>query len=189
MNNSGFLINIAHIEYNCKVLGPGNRSVIWVQGCNLNCKNCINKNLQSFEKRNLFKPLELFNEIMLKKENIEGITITGGEPFLQAKALSEFAVMVKKENLSIQVYTGFYLEELISSKDKFVYKFLDNIDVLIDGRYKESDKELKNYRGSSNQRVLLFTERYNESDFYVKNSYEVKIDNDKVKVIGFYNEK
>jgi len=182
------LLNIAFIDADCNVLGPGKRAVVWVQGCNLNCKGCMNKHLQPFEKKQIFTPEELFAVLMEEKKDIEGVTITGGEPFLQAKGLSVLTDLLRKTRLSIQVYSGFSLEELLESKDRYIYKFLDNIDVLIDGRFEVQERKIENYKGSLNQRIFFFTSKYTNKDYDVKNSYEIKVENNKMKIIGFYDE-
>lgn len=182
-------INLASFNESCSVLGPGKRAVIWVQGCNLNCKGCINKNLQDFKIVELVSPADLVKKIINVKK-IEGVTITGGEPFLQPYPLSIFSKLLKKHNLTIQVYTGFYLKELLESNNEYVYDFLDNIDVLIDGRFEKDKLEDKQYKGSSNQSIYFFTDTYSINDYKdIKNSFEIYNYKNNIRMVGFYDEK
>ena len=78
------------------VNGPGKRFCIWVQGCNLNCPNCFNPTTHSFTLGSLYQIEEILQMIVSVK-GIEGISISGGEPFLQSNALLELATMIKKK--------------------------------------------------------------------------------------------
>ena len=128
------MLNIYNIEKSNSVNGNGERFVIWVQGCDLGCKGCWNRDSWSFEKRILKSVDEVFEEI-LAQPNLDGVTFTGGEPFLQESELTKIAKRVKaKTNLSIQVFTGFRLEEIAGSP------LLKEIDTLVAGRYGEEQK-------------------------------------------------
>jgi len=181
------LLNISNIEFFSKVLGPGIRNIVWFQGCHLDCKGCINPHMQSFSPKNLVSPIELFDKIIGDSKNIEGITITGGEPFLQPKGLNTFLKLLRNTKLSIQVYTGFYLIELIKSGVKEILECLEYIDVLIDGPYDEGQKSYAEYRGSLNQNIHFFTDRYTEDDYRATHFYEYSVNQKTIKVIGFYN--
>jgi len=76
---------IAKILYPVYVLGAGKRITIWVQGCNKHCKNCMSQEFNSFDKGYLYQKNYLINYLnkIIKSENIDGITFTGGEPLLQ----------------------------------------------------------------------------------------------------------
>lgn len=179
------LINIADIDKNCGVLGPGRRFIIWVQGCVFSCKGCYNKSFQALKENKLMDTSEIIQMIEKEKENINGVTFLGGEPFLQAKQLGLIAEEVKKMGLSLLCYTGFsYSQEI--RKNKNIDNLLKYIDVLIDGAYIEEKRELKKYRGSTNQNIIFLTDLYTEKDFNVDNSYEIDIVDNKVKIKGFY---
>jgi len=102
-------------------------------------------------------------EWLSRINGIEGITLSGGEPFEQpADALLDFCRMVKSDrrDLSIIVFTGFLLEEL-KSKEHYA-EILDFIDLLIDGPYMDELNDGKGLRGSSNQRLHFLSGRYEE---------------------------
>ncbi|MGM0369827.1 MAG: 4Fe-4S single cluster domain-containing protein [Bacillota bacterium] len=181
-------LNLAAVENESLVLGPGKRSVIWVQGCEFDCPNCINEHLQSFEVAELTAVKVLVERII--EQDVEGVTITGGEPFLQPQPLAVLAANLKKAGLTVQVYSGFYLKELLDSKHRHVYNFLDQIDVLIDGRYEVEKAESTLYKGSSNQNIYFFTDAYSIADYQDRNnSFELSYQKNKIRMVGFYDQK
>ena len=102
----------------------------------------------------------LNNQINKELDNLEfqdGITFSGGDPMFQAKACSLIARHAKEIGLNVWCYTGFTFEELLelANKNSSILDFLENIDVLIDGKfiYELKSFDLK-YRGSKNQRLL-----------------------------------
>ena len=180
------LINIAKIDKNCKVLGPGKRYIIWVQGCFFNCKGCYNTEYQSFEKKILIDTEKIINDILSLKSNIEGLTFLGGEPLLQAKQLALIAQKCQENNLSVLCYTGFEYENLKKDKNENVEELFKYIDVLIDGLYIEKLAINREFKGSSNQKIIYFTNRYSKKDFDVENSYEIEISKNSIQIKGFY---
>lgn len=134
--------------------GPGVRVSIFMQGCSFNCKNCFNPETHDFSGGKEFTD-ETVNHIidLCNNENIEGLSILGGEPMhqLNIDGTLKLAKMFKKTypEKNIWVWTGFLFENL---KEKEVMKY---IDVLVDGQYVD---ELHNptlkWKGSSNQRVI-----------------------------------
>ena len=101
----------------------------------------------------------------------QGITVSGGEPFLQAEPLVDLLLQVKsKRDVGVIIYTGNTYEDLLSSEDNSVQRLLSLCDLLVDGEYKEEMNDGKNLRGSSNQRALPLTDRYrtDASDYGTK---------------------
>ena len=178
-------INMAAYDTSVKVLGPGKRFVVWFQGCPFNCSSCINQSFKAFTEATVIEVAELCS-IIKKTKGLEGVTITGGEPFAQPKALLELVMGIKGYDLGIQVYTGFLFDELKDSKNSDICKVLENIDVLIDGPFIEREKVEKSCIGSKNQKIHFLSNRYKEEDFSLSNGYEVKIEKDKVEITGFY---
>lgn len=89
----------------------------------------------------------------------EGLTISGGEPFLQAPALAELIRLVRKQqDMGVIVYTGYRYEELPAMPGGG--DLLAQIDLLIDGEYIQALDDHRGLRGSANQRVIPLTERY-----------------------------
>lgn len=141
------------------VLGPGKRAVIWFQGCLKSCPNCINPSGKKLEAGRFYSCDELID--LLKKsvdeDDIIGVTISGGEPFVQYDELEVLVCRIKDElNLDIMLYSGYILDDLLSQKEEFFSK----IDIFVDGDYVEDLDYGNLYRGSSNQKIYCFTEKY-----------------------------
>ena len=96
-------------------------------------------------------------EEILKNPLLDGVTLSGGEPFMQAAELAIVAAAVKSKGLSVIVFSGYTFEELISlSGERKGYRaLLENTDILIDGRFDITRKSMDlRFRGSSNQRSI-----------------------------------
>jgi len=159
--NSDF-INVAALCPDTAVLGPGRRFVVWVQGCCFDCPRCISPAWRVQEPAKLFTVDEL-THAMLRTADLEGLTISGGEPMLQAANLHRVITAVRqKRNISVICYTGFTLEDLRGTKDSGFLSLLSDIDVLIDGPYIERLNDNRGLRGSSNQRVNFLTGVYQD---------------------------
>ena len=94
---------------------------------------------------------------LLTIPNQDGVTLSGGDPFFQIEASSEIAKFCKQNNLNVWAYTGFTFEKLLEmSKSKPELKeFMDNIDVLVDGKFELENRSLNlKFRGSRNQRII-----------------------------------
>ena len=139
------------------VLGPGVRFAVWVQGCHRRCPGCTAPEAWDMEAGERISPEALAMEIALS--DAEGITISGGEPFLQAEPLARMIEAVRrKRDMGVIVYTGFTLEELRGRPD--AEALLGQTDLLIDGPYIREKDDGLSLRGSSNQRVIPITRRY-----------------------------
>ena len=138
--------------------GLGWRAVLFVSGCPHHCPGCHNKEAQDFNFGTEFNKQEIIERI---KQNsiLKGITISGGEPLCKEniKEVCEFIKDVKKEkkDLNVWCYSGYTLDELVNRNDEDTKDCLNQIDVLVDGEFKQDlkDPTLK-FRGSSNQRIL-----------------------------------
>lgn len=166
------------IERTC-VEGPGERFCIWVQGCSRHCDGCFAKATWDFSSGEEFSVNELF-EMIKSQKNIEGVTFLGGEPFEQKEELLKLAKLIKTENLSVVCFTGFRIEELKSKNDNIINELLNNIDVLIDGGFEKENFDLSRpWVGSSNQRYIFLTDKYNENIItQYKNKVEMRISKD-----------
>jgi len=139
--------------------GPGLRYVIFTQGCFHKCPYCHNPDSWAVNAGKEFPVREIIRMIKKHKKNIQGITFSGGEPFLQAKELSEIAVAVHQIGLDVVTYTGFTYEQLIEKNDTDINSLLFSSDILIDGKYiHELKSNTLQFCGSSNQRVINISE-------------------------------
>ena len=158
-----------------KVLGPGKRAVIWVQGCSFACPGCIVPESWSAEGGEEVTITELVNWILLQ-EDIEGITLSGGEPLQQSAGLISLIEQIREvKDLGIMCFTGYklgYLREKGSAEQK---QLLGLIDLLVDGTYIEAQHGDLRWRGSQNQRLLSLTTRYRDIIEELANSPEQDI--------------
>ncbi len=143
-----------------KIEGPGNRACIWVQGCPIHCSGCSTPWIWPSDGGIEIDVDEIISEI-IKLTNIEGITFSGGEPFLQAKQLAKIGHILKKErNLSVITYSGYYIDQIKSAKNKDYNDLLSVTDILIDGPYIKDLPTNTPLIGSSNQNIHFLTSRY-----------------------------
>lgn len=134
--------------------GPGLRYVLFTQGCPHHCKGCHNPQTHDFEGGFPFTAEAALTQI---GENplLAGVTLSGGEPFEQAQALCAVAEGVKTMRKNVMTYTGYTFEALLARNDYWTNRLLELTDVLVDGPYVESLRDLElQFRGSSNQRLL-----------------------------------
>jgi anaerobic ribonucleoside-triphosphate reductase activating protein len=143
--------------------GPGLRAVIWFQGCSLRCPGCFNPSTHDFDGGREADTDELVEIILGLRDTIEGVSISGGEPFEQPEALLMLASAAKKHNLSVLVFSGFTLEQIRSRP--LAAEILGCVDVLIAGPYVQSRHVGRGLIGSSNQQIHLLSSRHAERDF------------------------
>ena len=145
-------------RYGSHVLGPGRRYVLWTQGCLRRCSGCITPESRPLDGGVDIDIGALAYDIV-SRPNMDGVTVSGGEPFLQAKGVGRLLELVHKERpeMTVIVYTGFSHEELHTLSD--AEALLRQVDVLIDGEYVESLNDGVGIRGSSNQRIIPLTHR------------------------------
>lgn len=149
-------IRLSGITKESVVDGLGFRYVVYAQGCPHHCKGCHNPSTHSFEGGKLIDVDNILYDIK-KNPMLDGITCSGGECFEKAEQFVHIAKGVKSLGLNVWAYTGYTLEEILKTKNerKGWNDFIKYIDVLVDGRYQEDNKDLSLcFRGSSNQRII-----------------------------------
>ncbi len=152
----GAQMRIAGIINESIVDGPGIRMVIFTQGCLHNCTGCHNQHTHSFDAGELIDTDKIITDIK-KNPLLDGITLSGGDPFEQAAACAVLAGEVKKLGLNVVTYTGYTYEQLIglTTQRAGIADLLENTDVLIDGPFVLEEKDLLlKFRGSANQRII-----------------------------------
>ncbi|AGM26550.1 thiol peroxidase [Spiroplasma syrphidicola EA-1] len=172
MTNSN-LINFNRFVSLTTIEGPGKRFALWMQGCILNCRGCSNQEMIPLLNKNVMPVEELFKAVLDAKTrfDIEGVTVLGGEPFIQPKALLEFLTLCQANGLTTLVFSG-YLYELLLEKHPDI---LAKIDILIDGPFviEKLDKS-RRLIGSTNQRVLKLSPVYANSDYFEQSLVEAE---------------
>ena len=149
----------ADLQSDSIVDGPGLRTVIWTQGCAHHCKGCQNEQTWDFNGGGLV-PISMVLEAIDELECQSGITFSGGDPMFQPVACNEIAKYCKEKGYNIWAYTGFTFEEIMKmAKSNPIYlEFLSNIDVLVDGKFIQEERDLNLlFRGSRNQRLIDIT--------------------------------
>ncbi|MEO0967892.1 MAG: 4Fe-4S single cluster domain-containing protein [Cyanobacteria bacterium J06639_18] len=172
----GYLNIMGYVDES-EVNGPGCRAVIWVQGCWRECPGCFNPESWSFDTNQLISIDDLANKILSKSRN-QGVTFSGGEPFLQAPALAELAAKIKEKGLNVMSFTGFTLEQLQSQNAPTGAKLLlQQLDILIDGPYIESlaINSPNSPVSSRNQQVRIFNPALKDQINWASDQIEVHI--------------
>lgn len=159
MAADGLTVNVGAWLDRSVVNGPGERFVLWLQGCLLRCPGCINQEFQPLTPRHIMSVDDVSIRILGTK-GIEGVTYSGGEPMLQAQALTRLSERLKSAGMTIVCYTGCTLEELHTHQDPWVQSLLKLVDILIDGPFIQGQAASLLWRGSRNQRVHLLTDAY-----------------------------
>ena len=150
-------MRIKRICYPVEVLGPGKRVGIWVTGCGKDCPGCMSPDLKDPAGGRQISPRGILEAIQKITGPVDGITVSGGEPFDQTPALRDtLRLLCEQVTADVIVYTGYTLEELRGRGDPATEEALGLIAVLVDGRYVDVLNDGKGLRGSSNQRIHIF---------------------------------
>ena len=136
--------------------GPGLRFAVFAQGCEFNCDGCHNPHAREPDGGTEMTVEEIVAE-MARNPLTDGLTLTGGEPLLQAADSAALAAAAKERGLNVWVYSGYTFEEIADRavSDSAVKALLESTDVLIDGRFVLKERSLSiKWRGSRNQRAV-----------------------------------
>lgn len=154
---------LAHALSSCRVLGPGNRGVLWVRGCSRRCRGCIATPILDAAAVSDGTTISALAARILSWPNIDGLTLSGGEPFEQAAALFALCSQLRaQQDLSLMCYSGFTLVELRASADAATRGLLGLLDILVDGPFVQEEQADLLWRGSSNQRIHLLSDRHRD---------------------------
>lgn len=179
----------AYLQPDSIVDGEGVRTVIWTQGCPHNCYGCHNPETHDYKGGELVEIEEVFDAID-NLEGQDGITFSGGDPFVQPKECAVIAKYAKNKGLNIWAYTGYLYEDLLklSKNNKDIMSFLREIDILVDGKF-EIDKRSYSciFRGSYNQRIIDVKESLKNGTTVLIQKYDDNVKTDSyVKQEGVY---
>lgn len=137
-------------------LGPGRRTVVWVQGCHIHCPGCIVPESWNERTGRLVDPAVLAAELL--DSDPGDLTVSGGEPTEQAAAVAVLLLAARERGRTTWVYSGRTLDDLVAEGDDDVLAMLALTDVLVDGAYDATEAGGVGYRGSRNQRILRLSE-------------------------------
>ena len=149
-------MRIAGLVQDSIVDGPGLRFVVFTQGCDKYCEGCHNPATWDAAGGSSVTVEDIISD-MLANPLTDGLTLSGGEPFLQAADCAKIAAAAREKGLNVWVFTGCIFEELLfrAIADPEVGSLLELTDVLVDGEFILSERTLSlKWRGSRNQRIL-----------------------------------
>ena len=153
-------LRIHNMVLRTRALGPELRAAVWLQGCSRRCKGCMSPVTQPLDGGYLEDAEKVINLLLAVKE-IEGITISGGEPFLQADSLAYLlSELRQRSDLGIIIYTGYRLDELKEMNDRNTNRIIRFADIIIDGEYVDELNHGGALKGSDNQKVHFLSDRY-----------------------------
>lgn len=150
----------ADIKYPDVANGIGVRVSLFVSGCTRHCPGCFNKDAWDFKYGKPFTDKEIsYIESKLQLPQVRGLSLLGGEPMELENVMSLWPVCQYFKNQypdkDIWCYTGYTFEELWTRKNNLTKKFLEYIDMLVDGDFQQDKYDLSlKFRGSSNQRII-----------------------------------
>ena len=151
----GYIRLSGDLEHDSIVNGPGLRAVLWTQGCRQACPGCQNPETWTEDPSvGATVTIEKVKDELRQLKGQSGITFCGGEPLLQGKACLKIAKFCKDElGWNVWSFTGLVYEQI--PRDSDAWKFVEELDALIDGPFIMSQRDLTlKFRGSRNQRIL-----------------------------------
>ncbi len=154
------MINYANhsFEENEHLYGPGKRLLLFTQGCSIRCKGCVNSHLWNFGEGTDATTTEIVR--LCEAEDIEGITLHGGEPLDQAEGLLEIAKLLKTKSKTVILFTGYTYKELSLKNQRALWRISD---IVVSGRYDESKRNIYlQFRGSTNQKIYCHEGKYKD---------------------------
>ena len=183
-------LSVAQIVSVTEAEGPGRRFAIWFQGCPLRCPECCNPEMLPFAGGTPRSVAEIVAHIerVRDTENIEGITLLGGEPLAHAAAAAVLASETQARGLTVMVFTGYALEQARELLDPNVAELLAHTDILVDGPFvRELPDKNRRWIGSTNQRIHFLTNRYRADDpcWRQRNTLEIRLRAGDLLVNGF----
>jgi len=147
-------MRIANTVSDSIVDGPGLRLTVFAQGCVHACPDCQNPETHA-RNGGQERSLEELYALLTKNRLTEGLTLSGGEPFLQARDCTLLAKAAHEQGLNVWTYTGYRYEKLIVEGNLDWDALLQETDVLVDGPYIAAEREYAlRFRGSRNQRLI-----------------------------------
>ncbi|MFT4036397.1 MAG: 4Fe-4S single cluster domain-containing protein [Patulibacter sp.] len=148
-------LRVARVAARTCQLGPGARAVVWVQGCALRCAGCVvpESHARGGQKRTVD---DIAERLLSFDAVLDGLTISGGEPMLQAAQLLPLIAVLRQNRpaWTAMLYTGYRLELLRSRGTETQRALLDAVDIVVDGPFVQRLSEPRvRWRGSANQRI------------------------------------
>ena len=157
-------VRVAALLPRSRANGPGLRAVLWVQGCPFRCPGCFNPAFLPFA-GGAEMPADELAARLLADPAIEGVSLSGGEPFAQAPALALVAERVRAAGKGVLIFTGFDAAALQASTNAAIRRLLATADLLVAGPYRNDRPCRHPLLASANQELVFLTDRYRNTDF------------------------
>jgi anaerobic ribonucleoside-triphosphate reductase activating protein len=173
------IIKLHNIIEHSTVNGPDNRFVIWTQGCPLNCEGCFNQSTHDLNGGFDIEITKLAEQIN-QTSDIRGITLTGGEPLFQSKAISQLLKLIDN-TLDVLLFSGYTYEEIKTDSNKL--NILHQVDAALLGRY---NRDLPHpFYG---KKLVLHGDRIKKEELRPWLNTEVFIQGNNVQITGLYKQ-
>ena len=166
-------LRVHAVDPKSRANGPGVRFVVWLQGCTLGCPGCFNPATHDDAGGREVSIADLAAQLATTRD-IEGLSLSGGEPLQQAEGAAALLDAARALGLSTLAFSGYTIDEIRALPHGAAV--LDRLDVLIDGRYIAGDRLATGLRGSANQRIHLLTSRYDRAQVEATPVAEIRID-------------
>ena len=162
------------VEPRSRANGPGSRFVVWLQGCTLGCPGCFNPTTHDGAGGRDVPIEELAAQMALARDKgSEGLSLSGGEPLQQPAVALALLDAARALGMSTLAFSGYSIDEIRALAGG--PEVLARLDVLIDGRYRASERLATGLRGSANQNIQLLTTRYTVADVEATPVAEIRI--------------
>lgn len=156
-SSSESALRVARVVHRTTAEGPGRRTALWVQGCSIRCKGCINPHLFSARGGTLTAPATIIAAAL--EAGDEGLTLLGGEPLDQVEPVTELARLAQQARLGVICFSGYAFDDIAAKSSG--ERLLRHVDLLVDGPYIAGSPDIERALvGSSNQRFIHLTDRY-----------------------------
>ncbi|WP_284139092.1 MULTISPECIES: anaerobic ribonucleoside-triphosphate reductase activating protein [unclassified Virgibacillus] len=146
-------MKVMNIIHDSVVDGPGLRTVIFLAGCPHQCPGCHNPESWKMTNGTNMSIEEILREV--ESNPLTDVTLSGGEPFIQAKELVKLVALLKERGKNVWIYSGYTYEQLSTSINPYQQELLALCDVLVDGKFIQEERDLSlSFRGSRNQSII-----------------------------------
>ena len=183
---------LAKAHYPVTTLGPGRRAGIWTQGCTIHCPGCLSRDTWEADPGTAI-PVATVLRWLTSLRRVDGVTISGGEPFQQPEALRELLLGIRawaSPDVDVLVYSGYAASRLRRSARSRA--LLELCDAVVAGPYIErlnGREDGLRWRGSANQRIVavseLGRERYGDAEWGEEPPHmQVSVEDDRIYYVG-----
>ncbi len=177
-------LNLADAVAPSRANGPGARAVLWAQGCSLRCRGCHNPQTWAVLPRRVCTVQSAASWVR-SFPGLRGVTLSGGEPFEQALGFAELCRVLRAEGADVVAFSGFSRAELANDVRPHASALLEEVDLLIDGRYEVDLAARLPLRGSSNQTLHFLTDRIRPNEIEGLPAVEWIGKGERARVTGF----